>query len=389
VSIVIRQKLSDETALQLGRYYGGKRCVVTKTTSSHYHHLDDDDSNTSFVNLIPLASNYNCPVLRDARIRRNKMQAVVLPADLHPDALNYQASLHFARWDIALGYGCARLAYFVAKNYLGMDVDSSIEYSCSAMYSARHTANYDLIHDILLRDFIPIVESRRVSARTREFLIQEVAGLSSDHGHHKRALRLYQLNPYSKKAASRHINAERHAAILRRRAIAVIAERGANATSRSLLRDAREANPNSENLTAGLINTQAWECLSHQDYPGAHELLEEFYHRYVHWIFTREDVIQPITITAWNAAEVFHNYAIAAAHLGPRYKARSDRALDCAARLYNHCGTFPFALRSGLWIPERRIYHDALGRGVEIRGAPRLPARIDRLIENVASKLAA
>ena len=88
----------------LESYYGGKQCVVTKSDHAEYHHLDDDDSNSTFVNLIPLASTFNCPILRDARTRQRKSLVVTLPAELDPNNLLRRAHLHFAQWDIALAY---------------------------------------------------------------------------------------------------------------------------------------------------------------------------------------------------------------------------------------------------------------------------------------------
>ena len=204
-----RQKLSKNVERELERYYGGKRCIVTKNKSCEYHHIDDDDTNTSFVNLVPLMSTFNSPKLRDARKKQKKSNPVVLPAQLDPEALITQADLHFKQWDIALAYGCARLAYFIGINYLGMNVESCLPYSCAAMYFARHSCNDDLIRDILKRDFMPIANTGQVASGMRTLMIKEIAGIYSEKARYKESLGLYRLIPNSSVNAASGMTARR------------------------------------------------------------------------------------------------------------------------------------------------------------------------------------
>jgi hypothetical protein len=361
--------------------------VVTNSPDSEYHHIDEDASNTVFANLIPVGSTFNSPILRDTRQRFKKSRDAVLPADLDPAALTLRANLHFAQWNVARAYGCARLAYFIAKNHLGMDAESRVGYSCSAMYFARHSVNFDLILDILKRDFMPMANSR-VSSQMRTVMLQELAGIHSDVGQQEKAFRLFQLIPDASGNLLLQLNAERHAALLRRKATSIIATHGATGTSNSLLQDARESNPFSENLTASIANTQAWERLSEQDYTGAMDVLEPLHERYIRKIFSANNFIQPIAITAWNAAELLHSYAIAAAHLDKKHRRTSNAALDRAARIYTRCGTCPFELRAGFWDRERPIHHEAWQRGVgQFSLMQPLPGVIELLIDEIAGKL--
>jgi hypothetical protein len=383
-----RQNPSESVKRELEHYYGGKRCVVTKNDACEYHHIDDDDSNTSFVNLVPLKSTFNSPKLRDARKKQKKSEPVVLSSDLDPEALIHRANWHFARWDIALAYGCARLAFFIGMNYLDMNTESRLPYSCAAMYFARHSCNYDLIRDILKRDFMPIAQSGQVSSGMRTLIIQELAGIYSENGKYKESLRLYQLIPDSIATATSEMTAGKFSALLRRKATSIIAEQGSTARSDSLLKDAVDTNPHSENLTASIANTLAWNCLSNRDYRNAMDFLEPIHERYVSKIFTADDYIEPIAITAWNAAEVFHSYGVAASHLGKKYQTKSDKALAHASQIYRQCGASPITLRPGFWDSEKQIHTGARQRGVaSIDFRPQLPADIDKLIDTITNWL--
>ncbi|WP_295457934.1 hypothetical protein [uncultured Thiodictyon sp.] len=383
-----RQTLSKNVERELEKYYGGKRCVVTKVEFCEYHHIDDDDTNTSFVNLVPLASTFNSPKLRDARKHRSKSVPVVLPAQLDPQALLHQANLHFSQWHISLAYGCARLAHFVGMNYLGFDEEARLPFACMAMYFARHSVNYALIRDILIRDFIPVAKSGCVSSEMRVLIIQELAGIFSENGRQKESLGLYQLIPDSVSKATHNISSAKYAALLRRKATSIIAGNGPTDASASLLTDARGSDLHSENLTASIANTLAWACLASGDYKGVVELLEPLRERYVNAVFTASDRIKPIAITAWNAAEVFHSYAVAAAHLGKNYVARSNEALVHAAQIYKHCGTYPFGFRPDFWSKEKQIHKVAHDRGVAtVDFLPRIPADIDATISQLVNWL--
>lgn len=376
MSTTSRQSLSRSVKRQLWNYYGGKRCVVTKSENAEFHHIDEDNSNTSFVNLVPVSSTINSPKLRDAQRRSRNSQPVLLAGALAPDALIHQANVHFAEWEVSLSYGCARLAYFIGIKYLSMDEESCLPYSCAAMYFARHTANHALIRDILQRDFTPIAQRGRVSTRMHALIIQELAGIYSEHGQHTKSLRLYQLIPDSV-AATSEMTAAKFSALLRRKATAIMAEHGPNATASSLLKEARDTSPHSENLTSSIANTLAWHRLAIRDYRGAMDVLESLHDHYANMIFNPNDEPEPIAITEWNAAEVFHNYAIAAAHLGGRYKKRSDQAMAHAAKLYQRHGTFPFPIREG----DRHLRDAASQRGVATTPvASRLPVDIDERI---------
>lgn len=382
-----RQRLSSNVERELERYYRGKRCVVTKSKFCQYHHIDDDEFNTSFVNLVPLASTFNSPTLRDARKKEDKSVPVVLPAELDPEALIHQANLHFAQWDTARAYGCARLASWIGMNYLGMKAKSRLPYSCAALYFARHSCNYDLIRDILKRDVMPIAQSEPASAGIRALIIQDLTGIFTEAGRHKESLCLYQFIPESIATAAPETTGK-FSALLRREATSIIAEQGSTTRSDSLLKDARNANPHSENLTASIGNTLAWDCLSSGDYHGAMDILDPLHERYVSNIFTANDNIGPISVTAWNAAEIFHSYGVAASHLGKKYQTKSDQALAHASQIYAHCGAFPFELRPGFWDGEKQVHADAGQRGVaSINFMPQWPADIDKLMDSIINCL--
>src|SRR4051812_45921413 len=116
-----RKRLSLRIARRLETYFGEKRCVVSGTEHAEYHHLDEDDTNTTFVNLVPLGATFNSPVLRDAK---KVSPNLLIRAELNPNTLLHTAHKHFSVWNVPAAYGCARLAYFIAKLYLAMDAES-------------------------------------------------------------------------------------------------------------------------------------------------------------------------------------------------------------------------------------------------------------------------
>ena len=170
---------------KLESYYGGKRCVV-KQNSAEWHHLDDDANKSTFCNLIPLASDLNESLgkvnlraekhrtlasdlnesLGKVNLRAEKHRTLFLPPTLSPKILLGKAEEHFVNWEYGLPYGCARLAYFISLRYLGEAPSERLPKACVAFYYARHHLNYELINDVLSRDFLPTLDiAPKISSR--------------------------------------------------------------------------------------------------------------------------------------------------------------------------------------------------------------------------------
>lgn len=375
-----RQKIPPSVRAALGRYYGGKRCVVTKTPYTEYHHLDDDSSNSVFENLVPLAATFNCPELRDAKVNsRNSLG--VLSAQLEPEALLDQARLHFAMWETALAYGCARLSYFIATYYLKRNIGFRVRLACAAMYFARSSVNCDLISDILRRDMRRIAECKNsLEPELRTLLIYEIAGILSENGRYDDANWVLGLMPALPARGSATIGPATYAAFLRRRANSIIAERGLTEAAQGLLYEAEEVQGD-ENIRAGIANSMAWGHFSDQNYSRAMDVLFPIYDEYKKRIFKPEGDMQAINVSAWNAAEVFHGFGVAATRVGGRYSPIGKDALVKASMIYAKSGARPFLLRENFWKQEQDLHEHA-----RVSGNAQIPL-IRNLPDNVLTEM--
>ncbi|HEX9737088.1 MAG TPA: hypothetical protein VGG06_34420 [Thermoanaerobaculia bacterium] len=375
-----RKKLSHGCKSQLENYYGEPRCIIDGTTHVEYHHLDDDDTNTTFVNLIPLGANWNCPVLRDARRTRRLDRDVDLPAQLEPDYLIREAAQHFARWHTPQAYGCARLAHFIARSYLRWAGEHRVALASDALYYARQSLNYELIADCLIRDILPLLREQLISSALGGTIAADLAGLLSEHGLHRDASWLYA-------QSGTNADSVRESALLRRMALRVVAEEGLTADAEAMLRDSMSVNPNSPNLAASIANTRAWCLIAERRYAESLDLLEPLVQRYRRRVLTEGGHLlhNNPNVSAWNVAEIFHSYSVATYHVGGRRQEKSASALRAADEVYRRCQTGPFPLREGIWEQEAGFHEDAQRRGIAtIRRVVRLPPAVRLLVDEAA-----
>jgi hypothetical protein len=210
----------------------------------------------------------------------------------------------------------------------------------------------------------------------KAIIAQEIAGILSEHGRFREARALYEEIQTLFPSGLSSMSQTRYAAFVRRRANSLIAERGLTPDADSLLSDAVQAIPGDANIRAGSSNSRAWAYLSERKYGVAMEVLAPLYDKYEKLIFKTEQEPTPINISAWNAAEIFHSYAVAAYHLRENSKG-SIAALKKASNLYGLYQMKTFTLREGFWDQESALHRMIATQGLaEIPMMSALPADI-------------
>ena len=298
-----------------------------------------------------------------------------------------EAAQHFARWNTPQGYGCARLAHFVARSYLRWSGEQRVPLASDALYYARQSLNYELIADCLRRDVLPLLREESIGSTVGETIAADLAGLLSEHGLHRDASWFYALVPRFQLVLKTNTNVVREAALLRRMALRVVAEEGLTADAEAMLRDSKSVNPNSPNIDASIANTRAWSLIGERRYAESLDLLKPLFHGYNRTVLTDGGHIRRNNpnVSAWNVAEVFHSYSVAVHHVGGRRRGVSAFALQAAAELYRRCQTGPFPLREGIWEQEAGYHEDAQRRGIaNIRRVVRPPPAVRLLVEEAA-----
>lgn len=328
--------------------YFGHGCIVTGSEDYQWHHLDDDPSNTTFQNLVPLGSRLNS-FLAGVRARTDRGDSPYLRAELSPHHLSTQATAYFNMWELGRAYGCARLAYFVSRDYLRQPPTIRLPFACQALYYCRNRLNYSFMLDVLRRDILPSLhEASTLGVSTLFRVVREFAGIYAEHGSTMKATALYDL-------ADRYLGASdlsgadpaSVAALLRRRATAQAAERGSCREASPLFEEAMHTAVGDENMEIGIINSRSWVEIDSARYGLALDLLEPKVKGFRRTIFANSR-IQPADISIWNAAEMLQNYALALTGARPtRYRERRERALTEAKRLFDLSGAAAYDVREG------------------------------------------
>jgi len=379
-----RKPISPQVLRQLHEYYGGKRCVVlNEPMSVDWHHLDDDDTNSTFENLVPLSRDFNLN-LRDVRDHPD----TPLDPRLDPEILLARARLHFAAWEPALAYGAARLAKFIASQYLHWEIERLAGLLSAVLYFVRTRTNYHLIQDVIMRDLMPAATSGRLSARSRGAILRELANLLADHGYANEALQLYcivdVLQPVNPS------DARDLAAFLRRKYMAFGAASGWShqREAEAAYRDAL-AMDGGENLKVSVANSRAWTYLDSGDAHRAYETLHPLFVRYRRTVFSPTGAPKPVNVTAWNIAELMHGFAIASfAAKGKAGLALGRQAFRNSTRLFTQCGLRPYVVRSGYLDVDANVrgqYEYLEHEKLPSRGP--LPTQLAKLINMLSQKL--
>lgn len=347
-----RKSLSKKQEEYLGRYFG-RGCIITGDRNFEWHHLDDNPENTVVENLVPVGSRFN-DHLSSAWRKVGQGGRPILLAEVDPDYLGRRAATLFDLWELGPAYGCARLGYFIASRYLGEAGDRLMPRACQALYLTRHRLNYRFMLDVLCRDIIPLLESTTALSLQAQFaLVRELAGIYAEHGKASLAQEIYDI--LDLKAQRQYgIDQASYVSFLRRKATSIAAGGQQRRKVDAMLAEALALSNEGTNLSISVANSRAWVSLAEGRYGEALERLEPSIRRYRDLIFPLGDSLPvgtkpaPVAITIWNAAELFHNYALALAGARPRgYHAKIGRALREAETLFSFGGVRPYEFYEG------------------------------------------
>jgi len=181
-------------------------------------------------------------------------------------------------------------------------------------------------------------------------LLQEAAGIYGEQGLIDEAHELYQvLDALGPQVILASQDPLKYAAALRRQSTVIGAGRGPDPTVKAMLREARDASGGDENTAISAANTEAWLLISSGHADDAVDILEELYVRYRDRVLSPAGAAMPVAMTAWNAAELMFNFALALTIARPTgFKPVRDNALLAATKLFEVSGARPFKIRSDL-----------------------------------------
>ncbi len=323
----VRRDPDAESRRLLEAYFLGMRCVVDGGDNAQWHHLDDDKSNARFEDFVPIGCTWNI-ALRDSR-RRGGTE---VPADLNPDQLANKAAFWQSSWDVSRAYGLSRLAYYVGRLYTGKSTDQLLLYAAGTLRYLRHRPSYRLIHDVVLRDILPLTsELSRVSAYSAIRVLLEIACLYGEHDEAGRAHEVHRiLSPRLRsryEGDSWYANARRRADI----AAAVVEDTPEQAVAR-LLRAVKRA-PNETGIRVGCDTFSALHLFGAGKHTKARGILEPHCETIVPSLANYADAVRhtnrkampPLNVSL--AAHFLQAYAVvhgATEGDGPRARARAD-----------------------------------------------------------------
>lgn len=187
-----RRRVGKRLDQRLQDYYGDRRCVAALEGGlGDWHHLDDDPSNTRFANLVALEGRYN-KALEAAHLRRQRnAEPVVVPPEVSPGLLLARARQHRARWNNGKAYGAARLASFVAREYLDEPPDQVLGYVTETIRHLRHRFDSALLEDVVRRDVLPALAGPGVSRATAVRMVYQLGCVYGDYGYRVEAAEIY------------------------------------------------------------------------------------------------------------------------------------------------------------------------------------------------------
>jgi len=299
-----RKSISDSLLRNLSAFYKGRRCIISENgANTDWHHLDENSSNTTFVNLIPISRDYNNLLERYRRIEAKADNWKGYDPIFFPEGLNNKSKHHFMRGDVALAYGCARLASWMCRRYpsLFQKEKSHIQYSLDAMNCARHSAMQNLMIDIIERDFIPYLQVS-VSSIEKIKILEEMAAIYQEYGLINEARELFDLINSNKNLISKEEQYLQEARFLRRLAIINIQEK------RDIIDAVDKLNAADKyadsNKRVAIQNALAWTKMSTNNATNAIDFLNPI----VDKVFTRDGLPDTLFVAPWNAIETLLTY---------------------------------------------------------------------------------
>jgi hypothetical protein len=254
---------ADKTQLgqQLNEYYGLNNCVidgrVTEEGSIEWIPLDEDPSAMRFDNLVPISARYRDKGLRygTGALQKTTFRFGI---DLLAEKVFHSARRHFHAGAPALAFGCARLGDALAVHYpylFETHEGDDWAFLAQSLFYLPYRMDLDLLRGTLRRVLSRLKRTDECPNGARLALLLAIANLHQDHGDWVKADALYD----AVLAAGPSPNLR--AAVLRRRLVARIFDRGADD---SMDRDRRSIVEygTSVDQSVALAMTQGWWYLS-------------------------------------------------------------------------------------------------------------------------------
>ena len=297
-----RVEVSNALLRKLKLFYKDKRCVLTKSIFNvDWHHLDENHANTCFQNLIPLSRDYNNLLEQYRRIEKNKYNDWYgYDPSFSPESMVFTSRHFYMQGEVALAYGCARLASWLVRLYPSIfgRYKNHLIYSLEAMKSARHSGEQELIKDIIGRDFIPYIDKFRIAEKLQ--LLEEAASIFQEYGDYVNAKEIFDILNTKYKTYIKRDALETQIRLLRRSAILHLQEHDKLLDALAMLKMARDNNGASDtNRLAGIINSTAWTYMSLEQVDKAIESLDEVMER----AFKSDGLHNSLFVGPWNAFE--------------------------------------------------------------------------------------
>jgi len=300
-----RKNISGTLLRELKAFYKGRRCVISKNdANTDWHHLDENSSNTTFVNLVPICRDYNNLLEQYRRFELKIDSLKGCDPDFSPESIICKSRHYFLCGEVALAYGCARLASWMCRRYssLFQQEENHIQYSLRAMYYARHSAKQNLMIDIIERDFIPYVQTS-ISSNEKIQLLEEMASIYQEYGCNEKAKDLFDLINSKKISICTEGKYLQETRFLRRSAIINIQEISNISDALDKLKEADKYAKDS-NTKVGIMNAIAWAKMSTNNAIPAIDILKPIIDK----IFTQDGLPNTLLVAPWNAIETLLTY---------------------------------------------------------------------------------
>jgi len=341
---------------QLEAFYGGKFCVVKsimgKKERASWHHLDDNDKNDDFANIVPIVWDINNAIKEIHKQAKIGVQFVQMPyPELGPDYLQSVAIIHFAEWNLARAYGCARLASFIARKYLNWPVEVRLEYALQALFYARHLRTFHLLYDTYKRDLIPdlrLLDS--IPPVMAAAFFNEIGDTYSDNGEASIACRMYEITlGFGKAAQQSNFRPFRFASRLRKSAAAHgVTEQSLRTTQKQLEQSINEA-PCNENQRVIVANALATVFLHHGYDTAARDVLEPLVQGYERKLVDGDGNVMPRSAATQAVVDLFQLHAATIARTESKKQPKVLRALQMAEYLRKKTGVWPTVPAECFW----------------------------------------
>jgi hypothetical protein len=159
------------------------RCVINDSPDPELHHLNREPGDCSISNFVPISSIYNKLIggHKSQFLRVKYAYGVrVLPPELDPANLLEKArSHHFREWRNTDAYGCAHLAYWIARWQTTGQGDWFLKFDAlmEAIRFVRHAFHPTILTELLCRQLLPMVDTAELGTEEIARVLMELTSI--------------------------------------------------------------------------------------------------------------------------------------------------------------------------------------------------------------------